>query len=128
MKMNNITLNGKVYGVSGWVGKIMTWLDRTGGVPTGFSALSMSVDVPAAGPKTDGLYRVKWKLKRPTIATDDSVCACDGSVLRTTFLDIVATLPAGGTAAERQEILDELDDLVADAYFRASILNLANPV
>ena len=122
----NIVLNTKTYGFSGYMGKIAQWLERTVGVPTGFSALTCSIDQPGTSSK-DANYRVKWKLKRPTIATDDSACACDGSVKRSAIADLVFTLPASGTMVERQELLDQLDDLVADAQFRASILNLANP-
>lgn len=129
MAQGNITLNSKVYVPSGFSGSIAGWRYSGTGVPTGFSNLTESIDVPstARGATTTGQYRVKWKLKVPTIATDDSACACDGSVLRNTIADLVFTLHASGTTAERQDLLDQLDDLIADAQFRASILNLAYP-
>lgn len=125
--MGNLTLNAKVYASAGWLGKIFNWQDRSGGVAAGFSTVSVSVDQPANVALKDSVFRVKWKLKRPTVTTADTVQALAGTILRNTILDIVFTGPSTGTTTERQEFLDELDDLVASTEFRDSILGLANP-
>lgn len=123
--MNNITLNAKPYSWRGYLGKIAQWVCAGIGIPTAAAALTASVDVPANVSDPNGSYRVKWKLKVPTTQAEATECACPGTVLGTEILDIVFTASATSTTARRQEILDQLDDLVADAQFRASFLNLS---
>lgn len=123
--MNNITLNTKLYAWRGYLGKIAQWVYGSTGVPTAANPLTASVDVPADITDPNASYRVKWKLKMPTTQAEATECACPGTVLRNQILDIVFTASASGTTAERQEMLDQLDDLVADTQFRNSFLNLS---
>lgn len=116
-----ITLNGHVYNPAGVTSNVARWFDRTGGIANGFSKLDSSVN------RTNGSarnYRINWNLAIPVLATESGECVCAGDTLRSSFLALTATLSPTSTTAERQEVLDQLDDLVADTAFRNSILNL----
>lgn len=117
------TLNGLTYDYSGFSPQsISTWVERSLGVPAGFSILTNRVD--GGG---EAATKVRWKLKVPVIAAVDSVQAVAGEMLREYFVDIVFTVPAGATLAERTSVEDRINDLVALAPFKASITSLIQP-
>lgn len=118
---NNITLNAKVYGPENISSGIASYVNRGTGIPSGFARLTSSVKNPVGNAAT---YRVRWDLKIPVVAGESSSCACIGDLLRQTIMSIDMVAARTSTTAERQELLDQLDDLVANADFRNSFLNL----
>ncbi len=118
------TLNGLTYNYSGFSPQsLSTWVERSLGVPSGFSVLTNRVEDGG----TKAATKVRWKLKVPVIAAADSEQAVAGEMLREYFVDIVFTIPAGATAAERTSVEDRINDLVALAPFKASITDLIQP-
>ncbi len=119
----SITLNTKVYTFSGFVQGISRYLNRDNGSPRGFLQLSAAVE----GGTGENPYKVRWKLKLPVTATSSDACACEGSLVREAFADIVVTLPSNSTAAERTAMAESLADLTANAQFAASVESLTVP-
>jgi len=120
----SITLNTKVYSYDGFTNQaISQYSDRSSGVPAGFSPLTAKVE--DGGPASN--TKVRWKLKVPVVAAEDSECSCAGSLLREYIVDIVFTVPPGSTTAERTDIMDRVQDLAANAQFVASLVNLLQP-
>lgn len=120
----SIVLNAKTYSFDGFTAQsISHYSDRSGGVPASFSPLTSKVEDGSASANT----KVRWKLKVPVVATVDSSCSCDGSLLREYIVDIVTTVPPGSTSTERTDLAARIEDLVASAQFIASITNLVQP-
>lgn len=119
----SITLNTKVYNWSQFdPSGASRYLETSGSVPSSFSNLTAKVTVTTG--KTN---RVKWRLAIPVVATADSACGCVGEVIRTTYIDVVADLPATSTLAERQDARLRLKDLIATAQFIASFDTFVAP-
>lgn len=119
-----ITLNTKVYTFAGWLqGRIATFVNRDSGVPAGFLTLTSAVDNPQGAGTS---YKVRWKLKLPTLAEDQS-CACPDGVVREDFADIVITVSKGSTTAERTAMATAIEDLTASPAFQQSVISLVVP-
>lgn len=113
------TLNGKAFGPRGLVGKTESWGYSATGTTAGTAFLSHEVaDNVGGGAST----RQAWTLKSPILAEEDSACGCAGSVKRLSTTSIVFNTSNTSTTAERQAVLDELDDLIADTDFRAAFV------
>lgn len=120
----SITLNSKVYDFAGFDAQSLSNYKYTaGGIPTGFGRLTAKVDDGGISANT----KVRWKLKVPVVATEDSECACVGGVLREYIVDIVITVPPGSLSAERTDLEAQLGDLVASSQFATSITSLTQP-
>lgn len=113
------TLNGHAYGYQGLGGKAESWSYSASGSVNGASTLSHELNRAVGGGASS---RQNWKLVVPVLATEDSACACDGAVLRKSTLDLTFNTSNASTTSERTEILDQLDDLIADADFRAAFV------
>lgn len=118
--MSNIVLNTKTYNGSGLAAGIASYIERSGGVPSSFSALTGSVRV-------DTKARVTWKLQVPTVATEASACACPGDVMESDDFTISIRMGMRSTDVTRADLLQRLQDLVASSQFEASITNLEQP-
>lgn len=119
-----ITLNTKVYAFSGWLqGRIAQYFNRDSGTPNGFLGLTGTVDQPANGSAT---FKVRWKLKLPTVVDGDS-CACPDGSVRENFADIVVTINKHANTAERTDLAQQLDDLTSTPEFRDSVISLVSP-
>lgn len=120
----SITLNTKVYNPVGFnQNGQFVYSETSGGTPSSFSYLTAKV-VTGTG-KADST--VKWNLSLPTVATTDSDCSCAGTVLRTDYVRIEFTEPAGITAAERTDLWTRVKDLVSVAEFQAAVKDLTQP-
>lgn len=120
----SITLNSKVYNFAGLLAQaISTYVERSAGVPSGFSPLTSKVEDGSSASNT----KVRWKLKLPVVATSDSECACTGALLREYVVDLVVTVPPGSLAAERDDLLQRIQDLVLTAQFESSVSSLVQP-
>ena len=120
----SITLNSKVYNFAGFdTQQLSNYVNRDSGVPTGFSRLTARVDDGQGSANT----KVRWKLKVPVVASEDSECSCAGALLRDYIVDIVVTVPPGSTSAERTDLEVRITDLVASPEFSGSITNLVQP-
>lgn len=117
-----VVLNTKSYAPRGKdSGNIATWAlvgDTTFGGAT--SILSERV----TGPDKDSRYKVSFKLVVPKAASEASACACPGQELDRAFVDVVVTVPAGFSAAERDDLRLRSQGLVAHAIFTAAVANL----
>lgn len=119
-----ITLNTKTYDNVGFnQNGQFAYSEKSAGIPSGFSYLTSKVGTGTG--KSDST--VKWNLSLPIVATSDSDCSCAGDVLRTSYIRLEITLPAGSQLAERQDLRLRLKDLVASAQFIAAIDNLVQP-
>lgn len=120
-----ITLNTKTYNFAGHQPPVnqSVYMERSAGIPQGFSPLSVKVEEPNA----KGQSKVRWKLKLPTLVTETSACACEGDVASEDFLDLVVTFGKGNTSARRADLLARLQDLVTKTEFTASLTSLLQP-
>lgn len=118
-----LTLNTLVYPFTGFIqGAIARYLNSDAGTANGFRVVTAKVD----GPSKDGDYKVRWKLRLPTVVSE-AECACPGGVVRENFADIVVTVSASALAAERTALALSLKDLVARTEFQSSITSLQTP-
>lgn len=126
MAIANVVLNGKTYAFASDQNGVITLLDRAGGVPTSFAALTLS-----QRPPTNNSQSSPWKttigLKLPVVADAASECACPGQVQRTSYVTITIEEPVTGTAAERTDLAEQLDDLFQNAQIKAMIATLTRP-
>jgi hypothetical protein len=120
----NLSLNSVTFVPTGVSGRVAGWIYRSDGVPSGFQEVSISLPNPSGTAK---VYRLTAKLSVPTVQAEDTDCACAGDVLRTGNVTIEALLPLTSTTAERTDLLEKLQDLVADTQFVSAIENLVLP-
>lgn len=119
--MSNIVLNALTYAGEGIVNGISRFTEKSAGLVAGFRRLTSSIGFTSA--KTT----VKWKLVIPTIQTEADACACPGSVLQETYVDITVRFDVKATQAHRDDVLAEIQDLVATTQFAGSISTLVLP-
>jgi hypothetical protein len=114
----SITLNTKVYTPRGTDQGVTTWgLTGDASFGGGLSFVNESV----RGPSKDGVWRTRWTLSVPKLATVDSSCGCVGQQIGQGYADIQVRVPTIFTLAERQDLADRLQALVALAVFDQSI-------
>lgn len=115
---SSLTLNTKVYTSRGTQNGISNWTlqgDATfGGAPS-------TVTESVRGPLSDGTNRTRWVMSVPKAASADTACGCTGAIVGTAKADIVISVPASYTAAERQDFVDRLQALVALSVFDVSV-------
>ena len=115
----NLTLNTKVYTPRGRQpsGPVMQW----GLLDASFGSAFTTVEESVVGPDAKGVYRAKWKLVVPKLATADSACACIGGELGKTTVNIDVTSNSEFTTADLTDIGLRVKDLVATAPFQVSV-------
>lgn len=119
--MSNIVLNSKTYAGIGFNQNGQSVFKETSaGVPSGFSYLTDKVTTGTGKSDTS----VKWNLSVPVIATVDTDCSCAGDPLRTYYVRIEVSIPAGSSAVERTDLLTRIQALVATSQFEGSIEDL----
>ncbi len=121
MSLSPITLNTKVYSPVGVFSNTAKWEDRTGGIPNGFSPLTLLVKQPTPGVAN---YRASAKLLVPVVQSAETACACPGEFLRQTGYEVSMTAAVGGTTAERTDAYLRFKDFVASAEFIAAFRDL----
>lgn len=118
----SIILNTKTYNPDGYdANGVSNYSERSAGVPTGYSGLSFGQT------RSDTYIKNVTRLTLPVVATTDSDCSCAGAALRTSRIRLEVEESVTGTLAERQDLLDRLQDLVVSAQFEAFILNNVKP-
>jgi len=117
---SNITLNSVVFSPGGSSNGVARWWNRTGGYGTSFRKLLQRFTSSAKSPVT----KVEWDLEVPVVQTEDDACACAGTLLRTSTVKISVWLPSGSTHAERVDVCTSIQDLVTNAAFMASVIDL----
>jgi hypothetical protein len=120
----SMALNSVTYVAAGVNNRLAAWINRSDGTPAGFSDVSISLPTPGTNAS---VYRVTAKLSVPIVQTEDTACACAGSLLRTGNVTIEALLPLTSTTAERTDLYERLKDLIEDSQFIAAIENLVLP-
>lgn len=119
----SITLATLPFSFSGFIqGTIARFLNKDAGSPLGFRALTAKVDDPGK----DGNYKVRWKLKLPTVVSEAS-CGCPDGAVNELYADIVVTVPKNCTAAQRTAMATSLKDLAATTEFQSSVTSLMAP-
>lgn len=124
MAIASVVLNTKTYAVESDQNGIITWSETSGGIPTGFSKLTMALRQPA---KAGSPFRLDLRLSLPVVATADSACSCTGSVLRHEDARILVEIPDSGSTAERTDFGLRLKDLLADTQVQAALATLVRP-
>jgi hypothetical protein len=99
------------------------FLNTAAGIARGFLTLTAKVE---GGPESENL-KVRWKLKLPTVAESATACACVGDILQELIADIVVTVPATASQAQRDNMAAMLQDLTATPEFQASVKALTAP-
>lgn len=124
-----ITLNSVVYNWAGFdPSGTSRWTATAGGLATAFSNLTARVTIGGIDAnKVARMSKVKWRVNIPVIATEDSGCACVGSVLRTSYVDVAADFHPTATIAERTDALARLRALVLTTQFGDSFTALTQP-
>lgn len=118
----SITLNSLVYDFDGYDRNgVAVYTDRSGGVPTSFSVLTFQAE------QKQDYTRLTIRLSVPVVSTESSACSCPGSVLRTSRMSVVFDIPNSGTAVERTDLEQRIEDLVGSAQFSAFLINLVKP-
>lgn len=123
-------LNGHTYGYRNIINGISTFVDSAATVVAGFSTLTAKTLLGKGqrGKNTSSRSLTQWKLSIPAIATEATSCACVGDVLSQVDVHIEFRSDAASTEAHLVEALDQLDDLIANAQFRASVTQHTQPV
>lgn len=125
-----ITLNSVVYNWAGFdPSGTSRWTATAAGLATSFSNLTARVTIGGIDgvSKTARMSKVKWRIQIPVIATADSSCSCEGTVLRTSYIDVAADFHPTATAAERADALARLKSLVLTTQFADSFNALVQP-
>jgi len=115
-----VTLNTVVYSPAGVKSGVALWLSRVGGIVAGFSKLSQIYKDPTTGTQT----KIDFQIDVPVLATADSACACEGSLLRTNSVKLSFWVASTSTLAERTDLYLRAKDLVANALVSGSVENL----
>lgn len=116
----NVTLNSVVYAPSGTNNGVSTWANRSGGTGNSFSYLTEKFVTPSDG----AVNRITFGLNLPIVQAADSECACAGTLLRTSTVQISVWVPSASTSTERADLLARIQSLVAAAPFTAAVGNL----
>lgn len=123
MAIANVVLNTKTYTFASDQSGIITWNETSGGIPTGFSKLTLALREPSK----DGPFRLEMRLGMPVVAAVDSACSCTGEVLRHEDARVVVEIPQTGSTAERTDYGLRLKDLLANAQVQAALATLVRP-
>lgn len=115
-----VTLNTVVYNPSGLKAGVASWVSRVGGVLAGFSKLTQVYKDPTTGSQT----KIDFQIDIPVLATADSVCACEGTLLRTNSAHISFWVAGTSTLAERTDLYLRVKDLLATALVTNAVENL----
>ena len=118
--MSTIVLGGTNYVGNGITNGVNLWQDRSAGVVAGFSDLTASVNF------TKTKVNVLSKLREPVLQGPGSACACEGTLLRTNYMDVNVRFDAAATQAEREAMWQKAKDWVNSAQFAALVKDL-NP-
>ena len=118
--MSTIVLDGANYVGNGITNGVNLWQDRSAGVVAGFSDLTASVNL------TKTKVNVLSKIREPVLQGPDSACACEGSLLRTNYLDVNVRFDASATQDDRDAMWQKTKDWVNSAQFAALVKDL-NP-
>lgn len=117
---SSFTLNSKTYNFQGLENNTESWGYSTSGAFTGRSVLyhqnQRNVNNGAS-------HRQNWRLVVPVLVGEDSPCGCEGSVKYENTLSLTLHRSNKATTTDLQDILDQLDDLIADTDFRAAFLS-----
>jgi hypothetical protein len=117
-----LTLDGAAYNPRGVSGGIATW----GVMPDtdfggGLALLTERVQGPH--PKT-GQTRVLFSFQVPKLLGADSACGCAGDVASTAYANVEVVIPGNFTAAERVNLRQRIQALVAATPFNLAIDSL----
>lgn len=122
-------LNGRTYGYRNIINGLSTFVDSAAAVVAAFATLTCKTVIGKGqrGKNNSSRSVTQWKLTIPTVATEATSCACVGDVLSQVDVHIEIRSDAASTTAHLTEALDQLDDLVLNAQFRASVLQHTQP-
>lgn len=113
----NVTLNSVVYAPGGTNNGLSTWTNRSAGFGSGFSNLTEKFVQPTTG----DVVRITFSLAIPIVQAADSDCACAGTLLRTSSVQISVWVPVNSTDAERADLLARIQSLVSTTPFTDAV-------
>lgn len=113
-----LTLNTVAYNPRGTNNGVSTWA-KVG--DTGFGGATSIATQSVRGPLNEGQTRVRLILTVPKLASEDSACGCAGTELSRGKMEITVDVPAGWTAAEKQDLRKRIQSQIADATFAAAV-------
>lgn len=121
MAFGNLTLNSKVYEAQDIPGGTARWVEKSGGVGTSFSPLTLKVAPPAAGVRN---YRVDSKLIVPVVSLTDTALGPAGTFLHQIVVNTSVTVSNASTAAERTDAYERFKAFVATTAFKDAFEDL----
>lgn len=117
---SSFSLNGKTYAFGGISGSTESWNYSADGSIAGRAELRQQVQ---NGVASNTAQRQNWNLAVPVLNEDSSACGCEGTEKYRNTLSLTVHRSNQATTVDLQDLLDQLDDLVADTDFRAAFLN-----
>lgn len=122
-------LNEKTYSFTSVINGVTTYIERSAGVVAGFARLTAQAVMGRGkrGQQNSVRSKTVWKLSIPTVADDNSACACDGDVLSQIDVFVEVRSDASTTTTQLEEALAELRDLVETSQFGLSFTQHVQP-
>lgn len=117
---SSFSLNTKTYSFQGLANNTESWGYSTSGAFTG-RAILYHQNQPNVN--NGASHRSNWRLVVPVVLGEDSPCGCAGTVSYENTLSLTLHRSNKATTTDLQDILDQLDDLIADTDFRAAFLS-----
>ncbi len=102
-------------------GDVAYWADRSGGVPSGYPKIDLSMRDPSTAAR---VYRVQGDVILPTVADGSNPAVAAGTVLYETRAQFTFFLPERSTLQERKDILAYVKNYLAHAVVTAVVQNL----
>jgi hypothetical protein len=124
MAVANIVVNTKTYTYASDVGGVVTMVETSGGIPTGFGKITFSLREPVKGSPN---YRAIVTEYVPVVASVDGGGFVAGQLMRYSKFSHSFEVPATGTTAERTDAALRSKDLLANAQIQGILTTLVRP-
>lgn len=119
----NLTLNTKVYSPDGNSAGTALWKNRESGFVNGFKTATAKVTSEVSSKSQ--VSRVRLSLRLPVLATEDSTCSCEGTLLHTNTVSVDFIVSNASSAAERTDLLTSIKDYLATATVTSLVVDLS---
>lgn len=116
--MSNIVLDGKTYTGNGITNGVNLWQNRSAGTVAGFADLTTQINY------TKTKVNVLSKIRVPVLADSDTACACEGTVLRTNYVDLNFRFDVSANQSDRDAMWQAVKDWVDSGQFAALVKTL----
>lgn len=113
-----LTLNTKAYNPRGTSGGVSTWA-LVGDASFGGAVSKVTESVR----DFTNFVRSRFVISVPKAATEASACACPGGILGIGKVEVTADVPPSFTQAEKQDLCDRAQALIANAIFDSALVS-----